>query len=317
MQIEYTPEYIIMHQEKYILEMLDKFKMSECKPVSTPIVPGSELQKDDTELKSNLTTHLYMQIIGSLLHLSNSTRPDIAYAISILAANMQAPTVLDWQRAKRVFRYLQGTKSYALHCKRTPGKLNINVYSDADHANCTETRRSRTGIVIFVSGFPITWQSKKQSLVTVSTVESEYVAASSACQELTWILSVLNELKIEYNLPIMHMDNQGSIAIAKDPVHHGRTKHIDIRYHYIREKYREKLFDMVYCPTNEQLADIFTKALTQSTFEKLLKGFNLANRVNEIDNDLRGSVDAARKEAANPARGKGREPKREEYEHVH
>jgi hypothetical protein len=105
------------------------------------------------------------------------------------------------------------------------------------------------------------------------------------------------------------MDNQGSIAIAKDPVHHGRTKHIDIRYHYIREKYREKLFDMVYCPTNEQLADIFTKALAQSTFKKLLKGFNLANRVNKTDNDLRGSVDAAREEAANPARGKGRKPR--------
>jgi hypothetical protein len=106
---------------------------------------------------------------------------------------------LDWQRAKRLFRYLKGTKSHALHCEKNSEKKNINVYSDADHANCLQTRRSRTGIVIFVSGFPITWQSKKQSLVTVSTVESEYVAASSASQELTWILSVLNELKIDYN----------------------------------------------------------------------------------------------------------------------
>jgi len=288
MQIEYTSEHIIMHQEKYIVEMLEKFKMSDCKSVSTPILSGSE-----SGSKSDLTTHLYMQVIGSLLHLSNSTRPDIAYAISILAAKMQSPTVSDWQKAKRLFRYLKGTKSHALHCEKNTGKLNIDVYSDADHANCTETRRSRTGIVISVSGFPITWQSKRQTLVTVSTVESEYVAASSACQELIWILSVLKELKIEYNQPVMHMDNQGSIAIAKDPVHHGRTKHIDIRYHYIREKYREKLFEMIYCPTKEQLADIFTKALPQSTFEYLLKRFNLANRTIKTEPDLRGSVELA------------------------
>ena len=99
----------------------------------------------------------------------------------------------------------------------------------------------------------------------------------------------------------MHIDDQGAIAIAKDPVHHGRTKHIDIRYHYIREKYREKMFDMVYCPTKDQLADIFTKALPQSTLEHLLKGFNLANPVRITEQDLRGSVVGARKSARNLA----------------
>jgi hypothetical protein len=294
MQIEYTQTHLIMHQSKYISEILDKFNMNDCKPVSTPIVPGHDAYTDESPPRPDLSTNLYMQAIGCLLHLSNSTRPDIVYAVSILSAKMQSPSEMDWQKVKRLLRYLQGTKNLALHCNRISGTIRIDAYTDADHANCLETRRSRTGTVIFVSGFPVIWQSKKQNLVTVSTVESEYVAASSATQELTWILSLLDELNIAYDQPIMHIDNQGAIAIAKDPKHHGRTKHIDIRYHYIREKYRENMFDMVYCPTKEQLADIFTKALPQSTFEYLLKEFNLTNQVSSRELVLRGSVKQTR-----------------------
>jgi hypothetical protein len=290
MQLKYTPDSIHMHQEKYIEEVLKKFNMSDCKPVSTPIVTGHNSTEDESSPREDLSNNLYMQVIGALLHISNSTRPDITYTVSILAAKMQSPSKLDWLRIKRLLRYLQGTKKYSIKVKRNQHNIQSHVYTDADHASCTETRRSRTGILILLGGFPITWHSKKQNLVTLSTVESEYVAASTATQELTWVLSLLNELKISFDKPIIHIDNQGAIAIAKDPVHHGRTKHIDIKYHYIREKYREGIFEMVYCPTKEQLADIFTKALPLPTLEYLLKKINLTNHVHSTEHDSGGSI---------------------------
>ena len=183
---------------------------------------------------------------------------------------MQNPTEEDWLRVKRVFRYLKKTRDFGLRFtnSKSENQMEINAYSDSEYAEC-KSRKSRTGSMIMICGAPIIWLSKKQPIITLSTVESEYVAATSTAQEVIWITQFFKELGIKYHQPVLHVDNQGAIIIANDPKHQGRTKHIDVRYHYIREKIEKGFIRLQYCPTEYQLADILTKPLPRATFQKL------------------------------------------------
>jgi hypothetical protein len=299
MQIDYEESFIKIHQADYVDEILTRFGMTDAKPCKTPIVDMSEKEiMESPPLPSNKE---YMEAVGCLLNLSNNTRLDIVYAISILSEKMQNPTELDWKRVKRVFRYLRGTRDFGLRYEKDI-ELSIQVYSDADFAGCETTRKSRTGILALLGNAPVIWMSKKQPLVTLSTVESEYVAASAAAQEMIWMVNILKEIGFNDLDATLLMDNQGAIAIANDPVHHGRTKHIDVRFHYIRDLVKEKIVKLEYCPTEAQLADIFTKGLNAVTFNRLLdtitreslievKEANLVVQSTVID--LGGSVEGA------------------------
>ncbi|KAG9225191.1 hypothetical protein CCMSSC00406_0007022 [Pleurotus cornucopiae] len=179
------------------------------------------------------------------------------YAVSTLAQFMAAPRKTHLIAAKRVFRYIKGTLTLAL----TLGGDTLVGYSDADFASHMD-RRSISGFCFFIGSGVISWSSKKQPLVTLSSVESEYVALTHAAKELIWLQRLIQELFVKLNLPtILYCDNQGAITISKDSTFHMCMKHIDTRFHFIRQTVNDDQAQIIYCPTDKMIADIFTKSL--------------------------------------------------------
>ena len=177
--------------------------------------------------------------------------------------------------AKRILRYLKRTADLAVRYKKSENGTLIG-YSDADWAGDYDDRYSTTGNLFLMAEGPVSWLSKKQPIVALSTSEAEYVAVSTAAQEATWLRRLLADLKALPSDPTMIMeDNQGTIAIAKNPIVHARTKHIDIKYHYVREAIQQRLITLSYCPTNEMIADLLTKELPRGRFESLRKAMGI------------------------------------------
>lgn len=203
------------------------------------------------------------------MYAATATRPDISFAVGVLSKFNSKPNEAHLTAAKRVIRYLKGTVNVALkYCKTVDGTL--IGYSDADWAGDMDDRHSTTGNLFLMASGAISWMSKKQATVALSTAEAEYVALSTATQEAVWLRRLLMDLKVLPEGPTVLMgDNQGSIAIARNPISHARTKHIDIRYHYIREALEDGEIDLCYCPTDEMTADLLTKPLPKGQFERL------------------------------------------------
>ena len=201
--------------------------MTEAKAVSTPASIDVKLQKDDGSSKE-VDAINYLSMVGSLLYAAVATRPDIAQAVGAVSKFSANPTVAHLTAVKRILRYLKGTINLALRYDRLEDGTLIR-YSDADWAGDTDDRHSTSGNLFMMSGGPINWISKKQSVVALSTSEAEYIALSSVTQEVVWIQKLLSDLKYELSKPTVIMeDNQGTISIAINPVNHGQTKHIDI-----------------------------------------------------------------------------------------
>jgi hypothetical protein len=212
-----------------------------------------------------------MNLVGSLLYAAITTRIDIAYAVNLVSRFMKNPGELHWKACKRVLRYLHGTKQAGLVFKANGlTEFNIEAYSDADWAGDTTDRKSTTGFVITINGNVVSWLSKKQSTVALSTAEAEYMAISATAQEVKWITQLLHELKLPLKSPVKLLcDNRAAIAISNNDVNHGRTKHIDIRHHYIRELTKNNEVEISWIDTNNQLADILTKSLGKRQFDSL------------------------------------------------
>lgn len=263
-----------MHQKQYILKMLEKFGLSEAKPVSTPADLSTKLEKDDGVSKE-VDSISYQSMVGSLLYAAMATRPDIAQAVRVVSKFNSKPNQAHLTAVKRIFRYLKGTVSLGVRYQKSGDRVLVG-YSDADWAGDQDDRHSTTGNLFMMARGPITWLSKKQGIVALSTTEAEYVALSTATQEAVWLRRLLMDLNAFPNGPTVLMeDNQGAIAIAKNPIAHARTKHIDIRYHYIREAVQERTIELKYCPTNEMLADILTKPLSKGRFELLRQAMGM------------------------------------------
>jgi transposase InsO family protein len=257
-------------QPAYIENLLRKFEMEHCKPVSTPVNAGSKLEiaKEEEEC---VEQPQYQSAIGSLMYLSVSTRPDIAYAVGTLARFSSKPTKEHWTALKRVLRYLKGTTKHGiLYSQKNSGEC--VGYSDADWAGDINDRKSTSGYVFQIGGAPVTWRSKKQACVALSTAEAEYIALSSAAQESIWLRRLTSELgSPPETATTIYEDNQSAIAMTKNPQFHGRAKHIDIKYHFIREHVNSGNITLKYCPTDEMTADILTKPLSTEQFCKLRK----------------------------------------------
>jgi len=176
----------------------------------------------------------YQSMVGNLLYAAMATRPDIAQAVSVVSKFNANPSVSHLTAVKRVLRYLKGTVNLALKYNQTESRALVG-FSDADWAGDQDDRRSTTGNVFLLGGGAVSWLSKKQSTVALSTAVAEYVALSQAAQECVWLRRLLSDLGMDATPVVILEDNQGAIAIAKNPVDHSRTKHIDFRYHYIRE----------------------------------------------------------------------------------
>jgi hypothetical protein len=267
---------IKLHQKEYICSMIEKYGLSEANPVSTPVDVNVKLVKDD-EISKEVDPKLYQSMVGSLLYAAMTTRPDIAYAVGVVSKFNSKPSEAHLTAVKRILRYLKGTADLALKYQKSDHGMLIG-YSDADWAGDLDDRHSTTGNLFLMEEGAVSWLSKKQATVSLSTAEAEYVALSKATQEAVWLRRLLVDLQMPPDNPTLIMeDNQGAIAMARNPVGHARTKHIDIRYHFVREALEQGTIDVQYCPTKEMLADLFTKPLPREQFEKLRSGIGLVD----------------------------------------
>ncbi|XP_027934022.1 uncharacterized protein LOC114189605 [Vigna unguiculata] len=231
-EVKQQEDDIFISQKKYIEALLKKFKMYDCKPVATPLMVNEKLQKDDRAQETDASR--YKSLIGSLLYLT-ITRPDIMYATSLLSTFMQKPSQIHYGVGKRILRYLQGTKEFGIWYK-TITNSRIIGYTDSDWAGSIDDMKSTSGYAFSLGSGIFSWVSKKQATVAQSTVEAEYVAAAEATSQAIWLRRILKDMGEKQRGPTtIYCDNKSTIAMTKNPVHHSRTKHIAIKYHFIRE----------------------------------------------------------------------------------
>jgi hypothetical protein len=260
-----TANGIFIHQMKYATDILIKFGMENCNKVSSPIVPGCKLVKNENGKASDSTN--YKQLVGSLMYLL-ATRPDLAFSVCLVARFMERPTEMHVAGVKRILRYLKGTIDHGiLYKKSVNDELQLKGWTDSDYAGDLDDRKSTSGYVFKLGSGVISWSSKKQPIVTLSTTEAEFVAAAScACQGI-WLRNILEHVKIcQRKCTLIYCDNSSSIKLSKNPIMHGRCKHIDVRFHFLRDLTKDGIIELVYCKSQEQIADIMTKPLKLDTF---------------------------------------------------
>ncbi len=255
-------------QPIYTENLLKKYGMENSNPAKIPMDPSETFMKS-TDLDERFDQHLYQSAIGSLSYLSVTTRPDITYSVNKMAKFCVDPSKHHWTGVKHILRYLKGTIQHGItYTKQSSGEC--VAYSDADWGRDLDDRKSTSGYLFVISGGPVSWKSKKQSSVALSTAEAEYMALASSAQEAVWMRQLSSEMGIEYTKPvIIYEDNQSAIAMTKNPQFHGRTKHIAIKYHYIREQVNDGSITVQYCSTENMLADMLTKPLASTQFSKL------------------------------------------------
>ena len=273
LQVKQMLKGTFIHQSKYVNDLLTKFDLQNCKPISTPMSTSISLSPDLEGEYVDQTTYRFM--IGSLMYLTAS-RPDIMHATCVCATYQSSPRVSHLTAVKENFRYLKHQPKLSIWY---PANSNIDLvgYSDSDYAGCTINRKSTTGGCQLLGLSLISWQSKKQTSVSNSTAEAEYIAAASCTAQLLWLQYQLLDYGIKkINTPLL-MGSNAAISIIKNHVHHSKTKHIDIRHHFIRDAYEKGLISLEHVPSEDQLADVFTKALDQKTFYSLISRLGMLN----------------------------------------
>ena len=274
--IEFTrsSEGILMTQRKYILELLEETKHLNCCPNDTPIEVNHRLMinKDDSYVESKS----YQKIVGKLQYLSH-TRPDICYAVNVLSQFMHSPQTSHFQALKKILRYLKGTSGPGITYRRT-GKLDLILYTDSYFASSHVDYRSTTGYCTILGGNLVTWRSKKQSVVSKSSIEAEFRAISKGIDEAMWNKYLLDDLQISYIKPIIiRCDNKSAISIAHDPVDHDRMKHVNIDRFYIQDHITQGIVKTEHVPSEDHCADIFTKGLPSRMIQYLLFKLGMKN----------------------------------------
>jgi len=260
MEFTQRSDEITISQSGYIGDILERFGMTDSKSVSTPLDPGTILEASAEDPDSPVAQLPYRELVGALMYLA--TRPDIAYSVSFLSQFNSCYDFRHWNAAKRVLRYLQGTRTVGLRFQKTEKPL--TGFVDADWANCPEDRRSYTGYSFILSGCPVFWEARKQRTVALSSTEAEYMALSEATKEAVYLRRFFNELSLEKLARVkVYCDNNGARRLAENPVFHNRSKHIDVRHHYVREILEAGEMEVAYTPTEDMAADIFTKRLSR------------------------------------------------------
>ena len=256
-----------LSQHQYIQTLLERFGLSDCTPVSTPLDPGARLSTSMSpttpEEIEEMHSVPYLQAVGSLMYLAIATCPDIAYAVGVLARFSKNPGLAHWKAVKHLFRYLKGTMDLKLTYAPDPSCSELfTTFSDADHAGNPDNGRSTGGYVVKMGTGAISWSSRLQGIVALSTTEAEYVAATSAGQEILWLRSLFQEIGYPISSPsTLMLDSASALAVAKNPEHHGRMKHLDLRFYWLRDEVEKGVFSLKHISTVDMPADILTKAL--------------------------------------------------------
>ena len=288
-----TGDNVILSQKKYILELLQKMGLSDSKPTPSPMITSPLLSINDSPTFSDPTK--YRQVVGGLQYATLS-RPDITFAVNKVCQFMHAPTENHWSAVKRILRYLKGTIDHGMLIRHssyhylqaftdshwqgsTNSPSSLTAFFDADWAGFPDDRRSTGGFAIYLGSNLISWTARKQRTVSRSSTESEYKALADTVAELTWLQALLGELGVKQSsAPILWCDNLGATYLSANPVFHARTKHIEVDFHFVREKVTKGKLQVQFISTHDQIADIFTKSLLTPRFLFLISKLQVIPR---------------------------------------
>lgn len=273
-EVKKNSQGLVLSQERYATEVLKRVGMAKCKPTNTPLSTSEKLSSTQGAVLGQNDATQYRSIVGALQYLT-LTRPDISFSVNKVCQYLQQPTVDHWSAVKRILRYIQGTVSLGLKINRSASTL-ISAFSDADWAECVDDRRSTGGFAVFLRSNLVSWSARKQATVSRSSTEAEYKALANATAEVMWIRKLLDEIGIKQpNAARLWCDNLGATYLSANPVFHARTKHIEIDFHFVREQVAQKLLDIRFISTDDQVADGFTKALPVRRLEMFKNNLNL------------------------------------------
>ena len=264
---------ISLSQRQYCLDMLERFGLADCNPVTTPMNPGTRLSasmapKDDSE-RDFMADKPYRNAVGALSYLATTTRPDIAFTVDQLARFGANPGPAHWKALLHLMRYVKGTLDMKLTYSATDDGPLFTTYSDADHGGDVDNGKSTAGYLVSVAGGAVSWASKLQSIVALSSTEAKYIAAVDAGKEIMWMRNILSEFGHSQSSPsTLFLDNQSALNVSRNPEHHGRMKHLDLRTFWLRNAVEEGHIIMFHLPTDEMPADLLTKPLSR---EKVIK----------------------------------------------
>ena len=259
---------LFLSQSEYIGKVIMRFNMEGGKVRSTPLASYVKLSLSDCPTSDaervNMAKVPYSSAVGSLMYAMICTRPDIAHAVGVVSRYMSNPGKKHWEAVKGIMRYLSGTQDMCI-CF---GKRDASVegYTDADYAGDLDKRRSTSGYIFMFAGGAVSWRSRLQSCTSMSTTEAEYIAASEACKEAIWLARLVRDLGITVETPTLHCDSQSAIMLAKNPVFHAKTKHIEVKFHFIRDMLEDKSLHLVKVHTDDSPADLLTKGLPPERF---------------------------------------------------
>ncbi|KAJ8763354.1 hypothetical protein K2173_002237 [Erythroxylum novogranatense] len=303
MEVITTADGLHLSQTHFALSILKKFQMQDCKSMPSPQYTKHDLN----EAKPLADPFVYRSAIGALQYLT-LTRPDIAFSVNYASQFMQAPTTSHMKLIHRILRYIKGSLELGIKITKD-STLGLKAYSDADWAGCPTTRRSTTGYCTFLGKNIISWCAKKQSTVSRSSTEAEYRAMAHTAAELTWLTFLLQELRVPSSVPVLYCDNLSSLYLSVNPVLHARSKHIELDYHFVRERVAQGLLITKYVPSAQQLADIFTKSVSKSAIRSVITKLCLSPR-----HSLRGDNRILRSDKVDYSRDYSRNPQGSRFE---
>jgi histone deacetylase 1/2 len=273
-QVKQVPDGLVTSQERYATKILKCAGMTLCKPVDTPLSSTEKLSLTEGTPLGPDDSVRYRSLVGALQYLT-LTRPDISFAVNKVCQFLHAPTLSHWSAVKRILRYVQGTLNFGLKIRKSASTI-VSGFSDADWASCVDDRRSTGGFAVFFGPNLVSWSARKQPTVLRSSTEAEYKALANTTAEIMWIQRLLKELGVGHS-PVARLwcDNIGARYLSANLVFHARTKHIEIDFHFVRERVAQKLLDIRYIHTDDQLADGFTKPLSVAKMKEFRSNLNL------------------------------------------
>jgi histone deacetylase 1/2 len=273
-EVKKAQEGILLTQQKYTSDLLQRVGMAHCKSVNTPMSSTDKLSVHDGDPLGPKDVTEYRSIVGALQYLT-LTRPDISFAVNKVCQFLHKPTTVHWSAVKRILRYLQHTRDVGLRIHKSPSTL-VSAFSDADWAGCSDDRRSTGGFAIFLGSNLISWSARKQATVSRSSTEAEYKSLANATAEVMWVQTLLKELGVRGpKFARLWCDNLGATYLSANPVFHARTKHIEVDFHFVRERVAQGLLQIRFISTKDQVADGFTKPIPVRQLEEFRRNLNL------------------------------------------
>jgi histone deacetylase 1/2 len=265
---------LVLSQERYAADILARSGMSNCKAIDTPLSNTEKLSAYEGAVLGPEDITRYRSLVGALQYLT-LTRPDLCFAVNKVCQYLHTPTVVHWSAVKRILRYVQGMKNLGLRIGPSKSMV-VSAFSDADWAGCVDDRRSTGGFAVYLGENLISWSARKQATVSRSSTEAEYKSLANATAEMIWVQKLLKELKIPHPpMARLWCDNLGAKYLSANPMFHARTKHIEIDFHFVRERVAKKLLEIRFISTNDQVADGFTKPLPRVKLREFRNNLNL------------------------------------------